>query len=104
MGAQRLRGSQSRLNFTGVINRGGKWNQDALDAHDLRASCGAAVSIADGISPNAGWTRHLCPMPAERRIAHYRVMHNSGVALEFRIKAFLPLRVKSPFGGKKFEN
>jgi hypothetical protein len=37
MGAQRLRGSQSRLNFTGVINRGGKWNQDALDAHDLRA-------------------------------------------------------------------
>jgi hypothetical protein len=33
-------------------------------------------------------------MPAERRIAHHHVMHNSGVALEFRIKAFLPLRVK----------
>src|SRR3954462_6308229 len=37
MGAQRLRGSQGRLHFTGVIDRGGKWNQDALDAHDLRA-------------------------------------------------------------------
>jgi hypothetical protein len=44
------------------------------------------------------------PDAPERRIAHYRVMHNSGIALEFRIKAFLPLRVKSPFGGKKFEN
>jgi hypothetical protein len=40
-------------------------------------------------------------MPAERRIAHYHAMHNSGIALEFRIKAILPLRVKSPFGGKE---
>jgi hypothetical protein len=31
----------------------------------------------------------FAPMPAERRIAHHHVMHNSGVALEFRIKAFL---------------
>src|SRR3954466_12234472 len=81
MGAQRLRGSQGRLNFTGVIDRGGKWNQDALNAHDLRAPAvqpfATTFMFADVVSDAAVLGR------LERDVAQYHAIDNVGIALEF---------------------
>src|SRR4029450_11345751 len=83
MGAQRLPGSQSRLNFTGVINRGGKWNQDALDAHDLRAPAAPPFATTGGVIFADCGRRCRPAVPGQRDVAQYHVINNVGIAVEF---------------------
>jgi hypothetical protein len=96
MGAQRLRGSQGRLNFTGVIDRGGKWNQDAFDAHDLRApavppfATTGGIMFADVVSDAALLGR------LDRDVALYHAIDNVGIALEFLARNVRSYRMDMP--------
>src|SRR5262249_30397710 len=80
---QGLAGGQGHFDFAAVIRKTGEWNQDSVDAHELRASCETAGPAISSVPSSAG--------PNGRALATPTKQHRNGVSGSWRTTEYAAL-------------